>query len=72
MDEIELRLAGTLPPSNVTFRKLRIRWQESKQRIAAELTKLRASVETEFGTRSPAAPSGWTRSSDRSTKAWRT
>ena len=48
LDEIELRLADVLPPSNVNFQKLRLRWLECEQRAIAALARLRGVLTTEF------------------------
>ena len=48
MDALELDIAATLPPSNVAFQKLRLRWQDAKRSAATDLTALQNAVTAEF------------------------
>lgn len=48
MDALELELAAGLPPSNVGFQKLRLRWQEAKKTAAKDLDKLQSDILAEY------------------------
>ncbi len=48
IDAAELRMTKALPPSNVNFQKLRLRWQDGKKMVAASLEKLHGEIVTEF------------------------
>jgi len=48
MDEIELEMATMLPPSNVGFQKLRLRWLDAKKAAASDIDKLRKALLAEF------------------------
>lgn len=44
MDDVELALVAALPPSNVSFQKMRLRWEDGKKQVAAQLAALQAAV----------------------------
>lgn len=48
MDDIELELASMLPPSNVNFQKLRLRWMDAKKTAGSDISSLRAALLAEF------------------------
>lgn len=48
MDDIELKLASMLPPSNVNFQKLRLRWMDAKKVAGSDISSLRTVLLAEF------------------------
>ncbi|MGC1505283.1 MAG: hypothetical protein WA782_14230 [Sulfitobacter sp.] len=48
MDDIELELASMLPPSNVNFQKLRLRWIDAKKAAGSDIANLRSALLAEF------------------------